>query len=195
MWDERYSDAEYAYGKIANDFLQQMVTRIPPGRVLCLAEGEGRNAVFLAQQGYDVVAVDASGVGLKKAQALANECGVKIQTIHADLKDFNIEPDAWQGIVSIFCHVPPAIRSQLHKQVVNGLVKGGVLILEAYTPAQLELGTGGPQVVDLTMSLDVLKTELAGLDIDYGIEMQRDVVEGKYHTGKGAVVQVVGIKQ
>ena len=195
MWDERYSDVEYAYGKIANDFLQQVVTQIPPGRVLCLAEGEGRNAVFLAKQGYDVVAVDASEVGLKKAQALASESGVKIETIHADLKDFDIEPDTWQGIVSIFCHVPPQIRTRLHKQVVNGLVKGGVLILEAYTPEQLKLGTGGPQVADLTMTLDALKSEFSVLDLVYGKELNRDVIEGKYHTGKGAVVQFIGIKK
>jgi SAM-dependent methyltransferase len=195
MWDKRYSDMEYAYGRKANDFLHQMAHKIPGGRVLCLAEGEGRNAVFLAQQGYDVVAVDSSGVGLKKAQLLASEMGVSIETIQADLSDFEIEENAWQGIVSIFCHLPADIRIKLHRRVSKGLASKGVFLLEAYTPGQLDLATGGPKDTALTMTQADLIKECQGLHIEYLKEIERNVIEGKYHTGKGAVVQLIAMKK
>lgn len=194
MWDERYSSEEYIYGKDPNEFLANAVGKIPKGRVLCVAEGEGRNAVFLAEQGYEVVAVDSSAVGLEKARKLAEERGVSIQTIVCDLAHFDIEPESWDGVVSIFAHVPPQVRKELHKKVVNGLRSGGVLILESYRPDQLKYKTGGPPSAEFMMTLEGLEQELKGLDFDYGVELDRDVVEGKFHTGKGAVVQIIGVK-
>lgn len=194
MWDERYSADEYVYGEEPNTFLAEMVHYIPGGDVLCLAEGEGRNSVFLAQQGYRVTGVDASAVGMEKARKLAHKRDVTIDTRVCDLAQFDIQPESWDGIVSIFCHVPPALRSRLHRAVVAGLKPGGVLILEAYTPAQLALGTGGPKQAELTMTLDGLLQELEGLTFLHGKEMQRDVTEGRFHTGTGSVVQVVAKK-
>lgn len=194
MWDERYSSEEYIYGKDPNNFLANAVGKIPKGKVLCVAEGEGRNAVFLAEQGYQVVAVDSSAVGLEKARQLAQERGVSIETIVSDLAHFDIEPDSWDGVVSIFAHVPPQVRKELHKKIVNGLHSGGTLILEAYRPDQLKYKTGGPPTAEFMMTLEGLEEELKGLNFDYGVELDRDVVEGKFHTGKGAVVQFIGIK-
>jgi len=194
MWDERYSSSEYAYGTEPNDFLVAQYRKLPPGKVLCLAEGEGRNAVWLAQQGFQVTAVDASGVGLEKARRLASERSVTIETIHADLTHYRIEADAWEGIVSIFCHLPPPLRATIHHQVISGLRPGGVFLLEAYTPRQIELGTGGPPVAELTMDLDTLRRELAGLDLAHAEELERDVHEGRYHFGRASVVQIIGIR-
>ncbi len=194
MWDQRYSDTEYAYGKEPNDFLVEAVHHIPKGRVLCLAEGEGRNAVFLARQGYDVVAVDSSAVGLRKAEMLAQEHGVSITTVVADLETFKIEAGAWDGIVSIFCHLPPTIRQELHRKLVQGLRPDGVLVLEAYTPDQLKFKTGGPPDAQLAMNLNSLKQELTGLDFKHAVEIERDIHEGLYHNGHGAVVQLIAIK-
>jgi len=194
MWDERYSADEYIYGTEPNEFLAGVTSQIPKGKVLCLAEGEGRNAVYLAGLGYDVTAVDASAVGLKKAQRLARERGVEINTVVSDLAEFEIAPDSWDGIVSIFCHVPPAIREPLHRKVVAGLRSGGVLVLEAYRPKQIEYGTGGPPVPELTMTLEGLRKELQGLEFKHAEELDRDVTEGLYHTGIGAVVQLVAVK-
>lgn len=193
-WDERYSDPDYVYGTEPNDYLVSVVDHIPRGRVLCLCEGEGRNAVYLAQQGCEVTAVDASPVGLGKAQQLAAERGVDIQTFVSDLEHFQIGVDAWDAIVSIFCHVPPDLRARLHHQCIEGLKPGGVLVLEAYTPRQLEYGTGGPPVAELTMRLEALQRELDGLELIHAAELDREIVEGKYHTGKGAVVQIVARK-
>ena len=194
MWDERYSVEEYVYGKAPNDFLKQMSGKLKKGKALCLADGEGRNSIYLAGQGFDVTAVDSSKVGLAKANKLALEFAVTIETVHADLADYEIEEGAWDSIISISCHVPRDLRRRLHRDVVAGLKQGGTFLLEAYTPRQLEFGTGGPSSTDRLMDLASLKKELTGLEFLHGKEVVRDVVEGTYHTGKGAVVQVLARK-
>ncbi|MCW8854365.1 MAG: class I SAM-dependent methyltransferase [Gammaproteobacteria bacterium] len=194
MWDERYSADEYAYGKQPNDFLVESINKIPAGKVLCLADGEGRNSVYLAEQGFEVTSVDSSAPGMQKADQLASERGVEINTVVSDLSNFDIKAESWDAVISIFCHLPPQLRKTVHKKVVSGLKTGGVLILEAYTPEQLMLGTGGPTMVEMTMTLNSLKTELNGLNFIYAIEKNRQVIEGIYHTGNGAVVQLIAKK-
>lgn len=194
MWDQRYGEAGFAYGTEPNDFLVEQAGLIPRGKVLCLAEGEGRNAVYLATLGHEVTAVDASSVGLEKAARLAKERGVELKTQVADLANYHIEPLSYTSVVSIWCHVPPAVRVPLHRAVVDALLPGGLLVLEAYTPRQLEYKTGGPPVVELTMTLEALRIELAGLDFLQGVERERVIHEGKYHDGPSHVVQVVAQK-
>ncbi|ALO45727.1 SAM-dependent methyltransferase [Pseudohongiella spirulinae] len=194
MWDERFSDDSYFYGTQPNDFLKYNFHTIPQGEVLCLAEGEGRNAVFLAEQGYQVTAVDSSAVGLKKARQLATDRGVQIKTIEADLAEFDPGQQRWSGIVSIFCHLPPDIRRQLHGRLAEALLPGGVLLLEAYTPAQLQFKTGGPPVADMMMSREILKEEISGLSFRHLQETERDVIEGIGHTGHAAVVQAIATR-
>ena len=191
MWDERYSAEEYAYGTNPNNFLEANVSSIPKGKVLSLAEGEGRNAVFLASQGYSVTAVDSSLVGLNKGRKLAEENGVIVEFIHTDLAEYDLGENKWDGIVSIFCPLPSSIRKQLHKKVEAALKRNGVFLLEAYTPAQLKYGTGGGNSVDVMQSKESLSLELAGLKFKHLIELERDVVEGIYHTGMGSVVQAI----
>jgi SAM-dependent methyltransferase len=194
MWDERYGEPELAYGSRANDFLSEMADSLPPGPVLCLAEGQGRNAVFLAKRGHRVTAVDQSRVGLARAKALAAAHGVQIDAHTADLEKFVITPGAWAGIVAIFAHLPPALRTRVHRAAVAGLQPGGVFILEAYTPAQLDYRTGGPRDPDLLMTLEILRQELAGLEFVHARETIREIHEGRYHTGRGVVVQVMACK-
>lgn len=191
MWDEEYSVDAYVYGTAPNDFLLSMTEKLKKGRVLCLAEGEGRNAVHLAKEGFAVTAVDSSRVGLEKAERLAQKNGVVIETAHVDLADFSIIKNSWDSIVSISCHLPPDIRKMVHKGVVSGLKKGGTFLLEAYTPKQLEFGTGGPPSAEMMMELKTLRRELSSLKIIHGVELVRDVVEGINHTGMGSVVQVL----
>ncbi|MCG6950228.1 MAG: class I SAM-dependent methyltransferase [Acidobacteria bacterium] len=194
MWNERFSEPGYAYGKDPNRFLESVAHRIPAGRVLSLAEGEGRNAVYLAGLGYQVTAVDASTVGLAKAESLAEERGVDIETVYADLAAYEIGPGEWQGIISIFCHLPPLVRAALHEQVLRGLAPGGVLILEGFTPRQLEYGTGGPKSRDLLMDLNVIRQELPGLRFEVAREVEREITAGKYHGGIGSVLQILAVK-
>ena len=195
-WDERYSEPGYAYGAKPNDFLASVAENITPGgRILCLAEGEGRNAVYLASLGYEVTGIDGSAVGLRKAQALAAERGVTITTIHADLGTFAIGHEEWDGIIACYCHVPSTIRVPLHQAAVLGLKHGGVFVLEAFSKEQLAYGTGGPQSLDMLMSLDDVKLELAGLEFRYAVQREREVLEGSRHTGLASVIQIVGVRQ
>ncbi len=195
MWDERYNSEVYAYGTEPNEFLEQNFCCIPKGKILSLAEGEGRNAVFLAQKGYSVTAVDSSIVGLTKAKKLAKENNVTLELIHADLKDYDLGVDKWDGIISIFNPLPSELRKKLYKNIEKSLKVNGVFLLEAYTPDQLQHGTGGGNSVDVMQSKQTLTSELSKLHFKHLLEVERNVVEGLYHTGIGAVVQAIATKK
>ncbi len=191
-WDQRYAGDEFWYGTQPNDFLREHVAALPPhGRVLSLGEGEGRNAVFLAGQGFEVVGVDASVVALAKATRFARERGVAITTVQADLAQFPLGHAAWDVIVSIWCHLLLPLRARVHRDVVAALRPGGIFLLEAYTPAQLAFRTGGPPTLDLLVTAATLREELAGLEFEIAVEREREIHEGPRHNGHSAVVQVL----
>ncbi len=192
-WDARYAGDDYVFGTEPNDFLREHAPTIPPGRVLCLGEGEGRNGVHLAELGHAVTAVDQSRVGLAKARVLAEARGVgeRLETIVADLEQWEPEERAFAGVVSIFCHLPPAVRTIVHGRAKRALAPGGLLIVEAYTPRQLAFTTGGPKDPALLYTIEELRADFAGLDLLVGRELERDVHEGARHSGRAAVVQVV----
>lgn len=192
MWDERYAQPGYAYGTEPNEFLRQVAPKLSVGHTLCLAEGEGRNAVFLAGLGHRVTAVDSSAVGLGKARALASLRAVVLETVQADLAQYSIEPAAWDAVVAIFAHLPGEVRTELLRQAVQGLRPGGGLVLEAYSRAQVDYDTGGPPWEDYLYDLDSLKTNLDGIQWEIARETVREIREGRCHTGPGAVVQVLG---
>lgn len=195
-WDERYSKHEYHYGTEPNTFLLENISALPKGtNVLCLAEGEGRNAVFLAKCGYDVTAVDFSSVGLKKLEALAESRGVVVKTVCADLRGFVFEKNYWGAIVSIWCHLPSALRTEVHRRAVEGLKPGGVFLLEAYRPQQLEFKTGGPPDTDLMPTLAQLDSDFSNLKPILRQEINRNVSEGIGHSGMSAVVQYLAVKE
>lgn len=199
MWNERYNEAEYVFGTEPNDFLRQVFENIPAGgNVLCLAEGEGRNAVFLAEQGYKVTAMDLSEVGLNKALRLASDKGVDIKIEVADLADYQFGEAQWDGIVSIWAHLPESVRQYVHTQITPALKPAGVFILEAYTEQQLTMdAVGGPPATQKERfgSLAILRTELADLEELIGTEKLRMISEGKRHQGLSAVVQYLGKKK
>ncbi len=194
MWNKRYDNEDYAYGTKANDFLVTMVNRLPTGKILCLAEGEGRNAVWLAELGNDVTAVDSSDIGLQKADTLAKARGVEITTLHADLADYNIGTQQWDAIISIFCHLPHDLQQDVHRRCVKGLRDNGMFLLEAYTPQQLEYKTGGPPVTEMMIDMRSLSSELNGLEFLHLQECVREIHEGEFHNGTSAVVQALAKK-
>jgi SAM-dependent methyltransferase len=193
-WDQRYAGEEYAYGTEPNEFLVEQADKLPRGPVLAICEGEGRNAVFLAERGHRVVAVDASGVGLAKARRLAEDRGVQLETVIGDLRDLDLGRDVYSACVSVFCHLQESDRAALHGRLVTALKPGGVLILEAYTPLQLEYRTGGPPATERLVTLEALKGELSGLEFELARELERPVHEGRLHHGPGHVVQLVARK-
>lgn len=194
FWNQRYSGSDFVYGMAPNAFVEQNASFIPPGAVLCLAEGEGRNAVHLAGLGYSVTAMDQSTVGMQKAAAQAKAFGLCLSTVVSDLNEYTIASGAWSGIISTFVHLPRELRARVHASVVRGLKPGGVFILEAYTPAQFTKDTGGPKNLDILMSLEDLRKELEGLELLVAWEIDREVIEGSGHTGLASVVQILGRK-
>ena len=196
MWDERYAGEQFMYGTEPNDFLRQQALSIPAGgRVLCLAEGEGRNAVHLAERGFVVTGVDGSAVGLSKARGLAAQRGVPLTTVVDDLARFELGEACWDGIVSIWCHLPASLRASLHPRIVRALAPGGVLVLEHYHPRQVSYGTGGPPDPTMLMTLEELRRDFAAFEELHGVETERSVSEGSGHHGRSAVTQFVGRKR
>ncbi len=195
MWDERYEQEELVYGAAPNDFLVEQVGFLRRGKCLCLAEGQGRNAVWLAAQGFAVTAVDQSPVGMTRAGEHAAREGVELATEVADLAQYDLGTESWDNIVSIFGHLPSGLRRDVHRRVIEALRPGGTFLLEAYTPDQLETdGTGGPSDADMLLTIAKLTEELGGLEILMAREIVRQVNEGEFHKGEGAVVQFVARK-
>lgn len=192
FWDERYSTAEYVYGTEPNQFLVERWSALPAGgEILCLADGEGRNGVFLATKGMRVTGVDCSAVGLAKAERLAAERGVPFATILADLSDWEPGQERWDGVVSIWAHLPPPTRTALHQRLALALRPGGVLLLEHYHPRQVGYGTGGPSDPTMMLVLDELDAAFAGWARLHTFEGERVVIEGIGHGGKSYVTQAV----
>jgi SAM-dependent methyltransferase len=195
FWDERYQDEAYAYGASPNDFLRAHAVLFKPGdRVLSLAEGEGRNAVFLARQGCRVRGVDFSAQGCRKALGLAQEHRLQIEYDVADLTRYDMEEAKWDGVVSVFCHLSEISRPALYQSVRRGLKPGGIVLLESYNRKQLDFGTGGPRESSHLVSLDELKGAFDDFEIMLAQDVMREVREGHYHSGTGSVTQFIARK-
>ncbi len=196
FWNARYAAEGYAYGTEPNDFLVGVAGRFLAGaRVLCLADGEGRNGVWLACQGFEVSSVDIAAQGMEKAAQLARQHGVALETRVADLAVHELGSSAWDAIVSIFVHLPPKVRRDLHGRCVTALRPGGYMVFEAYGPGQLGRGTGGPPEAALLPALEDIEAELAGCRILHRFSGVREVHEGRHHNGPGEVVQVLAQKE
>jgi SAM-dependent methyltransferase len=194
MWDERYAVDEYIYGTEPNAFLAEHAQKLS-GPVLSLAEGEGRNGVFLASLGLKVHGVDGSAVALAKAAALARAKGVEIQTEVVDLGVFTPEANHYGSVISISAHLPSVVRQKLYPLVERSLKPGGIVLLEAYSEAQLTRNTGGPKDLDMLMTKAKIEREFPNCDPILLHELEREVSEGTYHTGVASVVQFIGKKK
>lgn len=195
FWNQRYSEEGHAYGSAPNDFLEKNFHLLKKnGRILCLAEGEGRNALFLARKGFSVTAVDFSEVGISKLLKAASLERLPIDAKIEDMEDFDMGKSSWDGIISIFAHLQPAIRKKVHQNIQEALKDQGLLILEAYRPEQIERGTGGPTDKNMMMNINILHEELPALTPVFESEAEREIYEGKYHNGLSSVVQFIGRK-
>jgi cyclopropane fatty-acyl-phospholipid synthase-like methyltransferase len=195
FWNTRFKEAEFAYGTEPNDFLKSKIQAFKPNsKILCLAEGEGRNAVFLAEHNHHVTAVDYSQEGLNKLKKLASDKNLSIETVCIDLNHYKIEENKWDAIICIFGHFPESLRKAVFKQVYSGLKKDGVFLMEAYHKDQINYKTGGPQVADLLYSAEELQidfSEFKNKSIETSI---KEIEEGKYHKGTSVVIQVIAKK-
>lgn len=195
FWDAKFAVEHYQYGQNANAFLVAQAARLPTaGHALVPGDGEGRNGVWLARQGLEVVSVDGSAVGLAKARALAEAQGVGLTTIQADLGAWDWPVGQFDVVASIFLHLPVPVRAAAHAGMAAALKPGGLLILEAFRPAQLGRGSGGPRDVDLLYSASQLAEDFTGLAILSLEETEAELDEGPLHQGLGAVVRLVACK-
>lgn len=192
FWDARYADDAYFYGTAPNAWLTSQASRLRPGlRALSIADGEGRNGVWLAEQGLAVTAVDASARGLEKAANLARQREVELTLVQANLKSWDWPKDCFDVAVSIFAHFPPSLRTAAHRSLLASLRPGGLVLLEAYSPYQRIYQTGGPQDLDLLYTAYRLQQDFAEAEILILEEVLTELQEGSGHRGVSAVTRLV----
>ncbi len=194
FWNERYANKDYLFGTEPNSFLAEHCSLLS-GPVLSLSEGEGRNAVFLASRGLEVLGVDLSTVALEKANQLARSRGVEIKTMVADLATFVPEENHFGSVISISAHLPSTVRHRLYPLIERALRSNGIIVLESYSENQLLRNTGGPKDADMLMTVDKIRQEFQSFEPVLLREVEREISEGEGHTGLASVVQFIGRKK
>lgn len=194
FWDERYAEKEFVYGTMPNQFLAEQLLKLKAGSILLPCEGEGRNAVFAANNGWQVTAFDFSNEGLNKAHLLAKQNGVSIDYLIGDASVINFENNSFDVIALIYAHFPAAIRAIIHKRMLNWLKPGGTLLLEAFNPLQVKNTSGGPKDINMLYSEGMLAQDFDTLKIVHSVTHDIVLNEGKFHNGLASVVQFVGKK-
>jgi cyclopropane fatty-acyl-phospholipid synthase-like methyltransferase len=196
-WDERYASEDYLFGTEPNAFLVSQRDLLKPGMsCLAVADGEGRNGVWLAQQGLHVLSVEASVVALDKAKKLAQQRGVAIDFEQADLAHWQWGENRFDAVAAIFIQfAPPALREQMFAGIKRCLKPGGLLLLQGYTPRQLEYKTGGPPVAENMYTEALLRNAFGDMEIILLHEHDDHIGEGAGHSGMSALIDLVARKQ
>jgi SAM-dependent methyltransferase len=195
-WNERFNTPDFLFGKAPNAFLASKEHMLRPGaRALVLADGEGRNGVWLAEQGLEVLSVDASSVAQEKARALAAERGVHVSFEQADLATWEMGHERFDLVAAIFIQfAPPPLRDRLFECLKAALVPGGLLLLEGYRPEQLRYRTGGPPCAENMYTADLLQRAFADFKILELVERDVEIHEGAGHGGMSALIDLVAQK-
>jgi SAM-dependent methyltransferase len=195
FWDERYSSEEYVYGTEPNQFFKEQMQKInPAGRLLLPGEGEGRNAVFAAQLGWEVDAFDQSIAAKQKALNLASVKNVRINYTNIDLAKFKPQKEFYECAGLIFVHLTNDIRNEFYQKIIYSLKQNGKLILELFSKDQLGKNSGGPQNPDMLSSTEEIKNEFKDLKSILLKEENVYLNEGKNHSGEASVIRFVGEK-
>ncbi|MCI3935774.1 class I SAM-dependent methyltransferase [Chryseobacterium aahli] len=199
-WDERYSNDEFAYGTQPNNYLKDQLQKLETGSILFPAEGEGRNAVFAAQLGWNVSAFDISTEGKNKALLLAENNNVKIDYQVGELQNLNFKKEQFDVIALIYAHFPADIKSSLHTMLDQYLRKDGFIIFEAFSKKHLEFvlkneKVGGPKDIESLFSIDEIKSDFPDYDIIELVETEIELSEGIFHNGTASVIRFLGKKK
>jgi SAM-dependent methyltransferase len=200
FWNERYRQETFAYGELPNEYLKEQLRKLEVGNILFAAEGEGRNAVFAAQLGWEVSAFDISEEGQKKAQYLAKTKNVKIDYWIGDLATLRYEKNQFDAIALIFAHFPAALKSSYHKIIDMYLRSGGTIIFEAFSKEHVSYvarneKVGGPRDVNILFSMEELRTDFPNYEIVELVKKEVLLNEGAFHNGLGSVIRFVGKKK
>ena len=199
-WNGRYSTDEFAYGEQPNNYLKEQLDKLAVGTILFAAEGEGRNAVYVAKLGWTVSAFDISEQGKRKPLRLAQANKVTIDYQVGELQTLNYKPEQFDAIALIYAHFPAEIKSSIHKTLDKYLRKGGVIIFEAFSKSHIDYiakngKVGGPKEIAMLFSIDELKSDFANYGIIELAEKEIELHEGRFHNGTGSVIRFVGRKK
>jgi cyclopropane fatty-acyl-phospholipid synthase-like methyltransferase len=194
FWDERYSDKEYVYGTKPNEFFKAQLDRLNPGKLLLIGEGEGRNAVYAAEQGWIVDAVDSSQQARIKALNLAEQKKTAINYEVASLQDYIPGSFLYDAIGIIFVHMGEELSRIVHGRTIEALKPGGRIIMQVFEKEQSGKTSGGPQSLEQLYSLDDIKNNFEALTVEI---LSREIIilsEGEFHSGESVVINFVGVK-
>lgn len=194
FWNSRYNTEEFIYSKNPNTYFKEKLDSLKVGKLLLIAEGEGRNAVYAAKKGWKVTAVDNSSVAKQKALKLADENNVEIEYILSSYLDFKIEENTYDAISIINFHIPENERKLIHQKLCNGLKQNGHFILHSYNKRQINYNSGGPKDVNILYALDDIKDDFKILETIETYEKIIDLDEGQLHQGKAEIIRYFGRK-
>ncbi len=200
MWNERFAQPGYAYGREPNEFLKNRLSSFTPGKILFAAEGEGRNAVYAASKGWKVSAFDISNEGRKKALQLAEEQGVQIDYKTGELDALGYKAGEFDGLVLIYAHFNSALRATLHTALGKMVRKGGFVLLEGFSRKHTENQArnehaGGPKDINMMFAPQEIKKDFKEFDIEQLEETTVVLNEGQYHNGLASVVRFIGFRR
>lgn len=200
FWNSRYAEADFAYGKEPNVFFMETIQNLAPGRILFPAEGEGRNAVYAATLGWDVVAFDLSEAGREKAMTLSSQKGVSISYEVCTMEEFQSVESSYDALVLIFAQFPASKRKLYHQKLLSFLKPGGCLILEGFSTSHIQFNSvnekaGGPKDPTMLFSGEELMDDFSGCSFLSLEEKIVDLKEGLYHSGQSSVIRLVAIKK
>jgi SAM-dependent methyltransferase len=197
FWNERFDKAEFIFGKEPNEYLVEKTQQyLKPGqKVLCIADGEGRNGVWLAKQGMQVVGFDASDIALAKAKQFAKENQVEVEYFFSDTDSFAWHDNTYDAVIGIFIQfADPAMRERIFQKTYEALKPGGIFILQGYTPKQLEYKTGGPSLIEHLYTEEMIRDLMQDFDVREITVYEKDLSEGARHTGMSALMGLVAQK-
>lgn len=197
FWNERFDKAEFIFGKEPNEYLVESSLKYlkKHDKVLCIADGEGRNGVWLARQGMQVVGFDASDVALAKAKQFAKDNQVQVDYTFSDTDSFVWHPNTYDAVIAIFIQfADPAMRERIFKQTYQTLKPGGIFILQGYTPKQLEYKTGGPSLIEHLYTEEMIRDLAKDFQILDLCCYEKELSEGARHTGMSALLGMIAKK-
>lgn len=200
FWEERYAQEEYIYGKEPNAFLKEVLPTLKAGKILFPAEGEGRNAVFAAKNGWDVSAFDASAEGKKKALALAEQHGTQIDYQVSTLEDVDYPMHSFDALALVFAHFPENYRKDYHQKLVTYIKPNGTLIIEGFSKSHSRFQAsnpqaGGPKDLSMLYDLETLKSDFEDFEFLEAYETEVKLSEGEHHVGLSSVIRIVAVKK
>lgn len=191
FWNQRYSEAGWAYGQKPNEFFQEVLSTMPPGRLLLPAEGEGRNAIFAARSGWKVEAFDFSLSAQQKALEWARMEHVSIDYSMQDISSWEPISESYDVVALLFVHVDPVVRVIFHQKVAKSLRQGGKVIIEAFRPEQIGHPSGGPKDSQMLYTSGDLCHDFEGLSVEFEQNWSGDLQEGRYHVGHAETIRMV----